>query len=130
MRSRRGGCPFGRTMHNEPTSSMRPTPAPQKLIPQYSLRWLLAMTAVCAGVFAVLAWGLQGHPWALGVSIGLGALVVLFVVFGLMFGLIWTVSRLFVPTRPERYVENAIGPLSPREVSPPQPPLSPGDDAT
>ncbi|MBN1908159.1 MAG: hypothetical protein JW818_00335 [Pirellulales bacterium] len=117
-------------MHPEQTSPMRPTPAPQKLIPQYSLRWLLAMTAVCAGMFAVLAWGLRGHAWALGVSIGLGALLVLFAVFGFMFGLIWMVSRLFVSPRPERYVENAVGPLLPRGVSPPKMPQPPGDDAT
>jgi hypothetical protein len=65
---------------------------PQPLIPQYSIRWLLAVTAVCAVVFSVIGLAVRGHHWAMGVSIAVGALVVMMVVNAVIFGLIWIFS--------------------------------------
>jgi len=62
------------------------------LIPQFSLRWLLGATTLTAIVCAMVAWGLAGHRWAQAVSIGLGALVLLMLVYGLLFTVIWGLS--------------------------------------
>jgi len=62
------------------------------LIPQYSIRWLLAVTAVCAGIFSILALGVRGSRWAAGVSVALGSLVILMAVYVLWFALVWAVA--------------------------------------
>jgi hypothetical protein len=62
------------------------------LIPQFSLRWLLGTTTLVALVCAMVAWGLAGHRWALAASIGLGALVVLMLVYALVFAAVWGLS--------------------------------------
>ena len=41
----------------------------QVLIPQFSIRWLLLVTAVCAGVFSIFGLAVRGSHWAAGVSI-------------------------------------------------------------
>lgn len=64
----------------------------QPLIPQYSIRWLLAVTAGCAVVFSVLGLAARGDRWAMGVSIGVGSLVVLMGVYAMMFGVVWVFS--------------------------------------
>jgi len=62
------------------------------LIPQFSLRWLLGLTAVCAVVFSIVGLAVQGSRWAAAVSIGIGSLVVLVMVYGLVFALVWVFS--------------------------------------
>lgn len=62
------------------------------LIPQFSLRWLLGLTAVCAVVFSILGLAVRGSRWAGAVSVGIGSLVVLMVVYGLVFALVWVFS--------------------------------------
>jgi heme/copper-type cytochrome/quinol oxidase subunit 2 len=62
------------------------------LIPQYSLRWLLAATTIAAVVFSVVAMGVHGSHWALAASAGILALVILAVVHVMLFTLIWSIS--------------------------------------
>ena len=62
------------------------------LVPQFSLRWLLAVTTVCGVVFSIVALGLRGHTWAAGVSIGILSLVVLALVYALVFAIAWLFS--------------------------------------
>ena len=62
------------------------------LIPQYSVRWLLAITTVCGVIFSIVALGLRGHTWATGVSIGILSLVVLAFVYALVFAVAWLFS--------------------------------------
>ncbi len=64
------------------------------LIPQYSIRWLLALTAACAAVFSIFALGLRGSQWAQGVSIGIVSLVVVLLVGAGLFALLWVFSVL------------------------------------
>lgn len=64
------------------------------LIPQFSIRWLFAITAACAGVFSIVALGVRGHRWALGVSLALASLVVLMVVYAALFCLVWAFASL------------------------------------
>ena len=62
------------------------------LIPQFSLRWLLAVMTGCAVVFSVVGLGVRGHVWAAGISIGIGSLVILATIYALLFGMAWTFS--------------------------------------
>ncbi len=62
------------------------------LIPQFSIRWLLGVTAVCAVFFSIVGLGVRGHAWAAAVSIGIGSLVILAVVYALLFALVWAFS--------------------------------------
>lgn len=67
---------------------------PQPLIPQYSIRSMLAVTAVCAVLFSVFGAAAAGRRWALGVSIGLGSLVLMMAVYAAMFAFVWAFSLL------------------------------------
>lgn len=65
------------------------------VLPQYSLRQILAWTALAAGCFSIGYWALQGHGWAIGISLALIALVVILLVHAGLFWLIWSVSRIW-----------------------------------
>ncbi len=62
------------------------------LIPQFSLRWLLALTTVCAVVFSIVGLAVRGSQWAAAVSVGIGSLVLAVVIYGLVFALVWVFS--------------------------------------
>ncbi len=64
------------------------------LIPQFSIRWLLAVTAGCAVVFSVFGLAARGSLWAAGVSIAVGSLVLLLLVHAAAFGLLWVFAEL------------------------------------
>jgi hypothetical protein len=55
------------------------------LIPQFTLRWILALTTVMAVISVVFTQALAGHAWAVGISILLMALVIAFVVYAAAF---------------------------------------------
>lgn len=62
------------------------------LAPQFSLRSILAAMVVCGFVSLIGAAALRGTPWAIAVLIGLAALVVILVVHGFMFFVLWLAS--------------------------------------
>jgi len=62
------------------------------LIPQFSLRSILAATAVCGVVSLVGAAALRGAPWAGAVIIAIAALFVILAIHGLMFFVVWVLS--------------------------------------
>jgi hypothetical protein len=62
------------------------------LIPQFSLRSILAATAVCGIVSLVGAAALHGAPWAAAVIIAIAALGVILAIHGLMFFVVWLLS--------------------------------------
>ncbi len=64
------------------------------ILPRYSLRVILLVTAICAVISLVLAQGLRGKPWAAGMTMGLVAAVVTLVLGALAFGLIWAAATL------------------------------------
>jgi hypothetical protein len=55
------------------------------LIPQFSVRWILALTTVMAVVSLVFTQALAGHAWAVGIAILLATLVMAFVVYAAAF---------------------------------------------
>ena len=65
---------------------------PQPLIPLYSIRWLLAVTAGCAVLFSIVGLAFRGSHWAMAVSIGAGALVLMMAVYAMLFGVVWAFS--------------------------------------
>jgi hypothetical protein len=62
------------------------------LIPQFSLRWMLAAITLLAVVFLVASRAVQGSAWAVGVTAAVLMLAVVMLVHGGLFFLIWLVS--------------------------------------
>ena len=95
------------------------------LIPQFTLRWLLIVTAVCAAVFSVVGLAVQGRPWAIGVSVAVGTGVVMMLIYAALFGVVWLVGEVITPIRrrsPGRGTspfQPGVTPLSPVEGSSP-----------
>ncbi len=69
------------------------------LVPQFSLRWLLAAMAVLAVASFIMSLALCEQVWAAGVLIGLAAMVVVFVVFAGTFSIATFVARLIAVRR-------------------------------
>lgn len=64
------------------------------LVPQFTIRWLLALTAVLAGVFSIVGLAVRGREWAQGVSAGFVALVAGMVVYAALFALAWLAGEI------------------------------------
>ncbi|MEX2121451.1 MAG: hypothetical protein WD847_17815 [Pirellulales bacterium] len=62
------------------------------LVPQFSLRWVLGLTAVAAVMSLVAAMAVRGSFWAAAITIALAALAVAMLVHGAMFFVIWLFS--------------------------------------
>ena len=77
------------------------------LIPQYSLRWLLGATTVCAMACSVFAMALRGSLLAAAVSMAIVALVAIELVHVLLFLLVWLVSLALSPRKPKE-AEQAV----------------------
>jgi hypothetical protein len=67
------------------------------VIPQFSIRWLLAVTAVCAVVFSVFGLAVRGQLWAVGVSAAVLSLVVAMFVYAALFTGVWVFSAVISP---------------------------------
>ena len=68
---------------------MSEIPAPQKPIPQFTIRWLLGLMTVCGVVFSIVALAMRGHFWALGISVALGTLVLFMLIAACLFLIVW-----------------------------------------
>ena len=71
-----------------------PIPAKQTLIPQYTIRQLLVVTAGCSVVFLVGAQAFQGALWAMALSVGVLAVAATLLVHAAFFGIVWLAYRL------------------------------------
>jgi uncharacterized membrane protein len=93
------------------------------LIPRFSIRWLLGLTAVCAAISLVLSFAARGAAWANGVWVGLvGSLVMLFALHVVAFGAAWLISQIFVGVRPEPLREpSSQTPIAENPFGPPKP---------
>jgi hypothetical protein len=56
---------------------------------------VLGLTAVLAFVSLVVSRGLQGNPWAMGISVALFAVVLAFLAYAAVFGLVYAVSKVW-----------------------------------
>ena len=59
------------------------------LIPQYSLRWLLAEVTALAFVFLIFSLAARGHIWAMAISLAFMSLAILVLLDGLLFWIAW-----------------------------------------
>ena len=85
-----------------------------KLLPQYSIRWLLLVMTASAVAFSTVALALRGYPWAIGVAVGLASLVVLGLVCAAVFALFWPLAELFaLAERKEPGRHSPFGPPPP-----------------
>ena len=63
------------------------------LIPRYSIRWLLGLMTVSAGVSLVLSYAVRGEAWAIGVASALWTFVVLAVFYVSAFLCAWLIDQ-------------------------------------
>ncbi len=63
-----------------------------KLLPQYSIRMMLVITAAVSGVFSVVGLAWRGQGWAIGISLGVGAVAVALVTYAAFFFILWVFS--------------------------------------
>ena len=71
------------------------------LVPQFTTRRLFALIAVCSVLFLVLSMAVQGQLWAVATSIDLGALVITFLTFAILFQAAYVMSKLIGFAKPE-----------------------------
>ncbi len=95
------------------------------LIPQFTLRWLLIVTAVCAAVFSVFGLAFQGSPWAISVSVAIATGAAMMLTYAAVFGLVWMGGRMIATGGPRASGRGSspfkpgVTPLSPVEGSAP-----------
>ena len=63
------------------------------LIPRFSIRWVLAFTAVCAVFSFVVAQGIGGEHWAMAITAATALLVSCFLLFAATFVLAYGLAR-------------------------------------
>src|SRR5262245_38818547 len=98
------------------------------LIPRYSLRWLLGLTTVSAGVSLVLSYAVRGHAWAIGITAGLWTFVAVAVLFVAAFLCAWLIDQFATSRQISRGGRSPFGP-QPAGDAPfaPLPPQQPTD---
>jgi hypothetical protein len=83
------------------------------LIPRFSLRLLLVLTTVSAVFFFVVAHAVDGHFWAIGVSVAGASLLLTLLVHAFFFFLAWSLTSVC------RLVWRPSVPASPFAMAPP-----------
>jgi hypothetical protein len=92
------------------------------LLPQFSLRWILAATAGFALVFLVISYAFRESAWAVGVTMAFVALSIVVCVHAVAFGVVWILSQI---TRRRR----AASPFTPTRIQPGSPFQPPAGEA-
>jgi len=62
------------------------------ILPQFSLRFILAGMTVLAFLALIVSYGLQGSGWAVGIAFGLLSGLIILIAHALMFGVAWCFS--------------------------------------
>lgn len=68
-----------------------------KMLPQFSIRLMLGITTLAAGVFSIVGLAVRGHDWAIGVSLGVAGVAVALVTYAAFFGILWVFSVVASP---------------------------------
>jgi len=84
------------------------------LIPQFTIRWMLGLTTVCAVIFSIFALALRGSATAAAVSMAIVALVLVMFAHVLLFALVWVFSAV-LPRRFTSRVET-VSPFGVQEI--------------
>ena len=64
------------------------------VLPQFSLRLLLAVTTGFAMICSILAFAVRGESWAVAISVALGALAATLLIYAGLFALVWAFAQL------------------------------------
>ena len=78
------------------------------ILPQYSLRKLLAMMVGFALFCLVVSWGVRGNSWAYGAALAGMSIAVALVVQALLFWLVWLFATAFDTFRKRRAVRSGM----------------------
>lgn len=89
-----------------------------KLLPQFSIRLMLGVTALAAGLFSIVGLAARGHGWAIGVSMGLASLVIMLGTGAGLFGVLWVFSLVFPRRGGQRIAATVGGPPAACPVAP------------
>ena len=85
------------------------------LIPRFTLRWMLAMTAVCAVLAFIVSLAVAEHVWAMALSMVLASVVLSFVLYAAFFTLAWACGTVWHSFRGE---PKAASPFAAHSPSP------------
>jgi hypothetical protein len=86
------------------------------LIPRFTVRWLLVLTAACALLAFVVSLGIGGSVWAMSLAITLGSLILTVLLYAAAFLLAWAAAAAW------RWSVRRASPASPfaMHTAPPQ----------
>lgn len=73
-----------------------------KMLPQYSIRLMLGITALAAVVFSVAGLAVRGQGWAIGITLGVVGCAVALVTYGIFFAILWGFSLIASPVMNRR----------------------------
>jgi hypothetical protein len=82
------------------------------LIPRFSLRWLLLVMTLCAGLSLILSQAIRGHAWAIGASAALGSLAVVSLLHVLAFSGAWSASQFEALAFSSAWLRPAVSPFA------------------
>jgi hypothetical protein len=86
------------------------------LIPQFSIRSLLILTAVCGVACLILSLAIAGQAWAISVSVAIGSLFLMLLLYAVFFLAVWLVVAITARFRRKKI---AISPFA-QDTPPPQ----------
>lgn len=93
------------------------------LIPRFTLRWLLVLTTICGGLSLVLSYAMQGHEWAIAISVMLAAVPLLFLLHAFAFTAAWGFSQVANALTGMAYKPKGVSPFAtagpPKQIVPP-----------
>lgn len=93
------------------------------LIPRFTLRWMLATTAVCGLLAFVLSQAVAGRPWGIAISVAIGALFFTAVIYAMVFLASWGIAFLGLRARKRRAMSPFATHTAPPQILPPQDPV-------
>lgn len=73
-----------------------------KLLPQFSIRLMLGITALAAAVFSIVGLAVRGNDWAVAVSLGVVGVAMALITYAMFFGILWGFSVVASPVLKRR----------------------------
>ena len=90
------------------------------LLPKFSIRLLLGLTAITAVFFFIVSLAINGSKWAIGLSVGAGLIPVFFLTYAFFFMIAYGLTRFTKLARPKVQPVSPFSPESlPTQIIPP-----------
>lgn len=91
------------------------------LLPKFSIRLMLVLTAVTAVFFFIVSLAVNGSKWAVGLSLGFGLIPVFFLAYAFFFLIAYILTRFTKVARPKVQPVSPFSPESlPTQIIPPK----------